>query len=280
MRLSGLSFVPFILTGMLALSEETARADCNCVAIAGDVAAAIQAEVAKADGLYARGDFDGAFAIYAKLSASAKDPALLYAQGMAKWQLGAAAEAKGYFDAYLKAGGTLLYRDRVEGALAKISAGVTTPVAEVGGRVGGAVGGVGGVVGGVGGTAVGGVGAGLDAGAGVVGGVSMKAERPKPGKKVATVLGVVAVAAIGIVAIHSLRAGISDEVDFDFDPKFHLGLGISGVVVGISAIYVAGITGAAAAACAPGVATLPAHKPIVAPYAMNGGGGLAAAMTF
>jgi hypothetical protein len=35
-----------------------ANAECSCVAVAGDVVAAIQAEVAKADGLYARGDFN------------------------------------------------------------------------------------------------------------------------------------------------------------------------------------------------------------------------------
>src|ERR1043165_7108397 len=65
-----------------------ARAECNCVAVAGEVAASVQAEVAKADGLYARGDFNGALEIYAKAYASSKDPALLYAQGMANWQLG------------------------------------------------------------------------------------------------------------------------------------------------------------------------------------------------
>src|SRR6188472_2174386 len=55
-----------------------ARAECNCVSVAGDVTAAVQAEVAKADGLYARGDFSAALEIYAKAYATSKDSALLY----------------------------------------------------------------------------------------------------------------------------------------------------------------------------------------------------------
>lgn len=88
------------IAAALALYGGEARADCNCVAVAGDVAAAVQAEVARADGLYARGDFSGALALYAKAYASSKDAVLLYAQGMAQWQLGAMARAKASFDAY------------------------------------------------------------------------------------------------------------------------------------------------------------------------------------
>ena len=50
-----------------------ARAECECVAIAGDVAASIQAQVARADGVYARGDLRGALALYAAAWANSSD---------------------------------------------------------------------------------------------------------------------------------------------------------------------------------------------------------------
>jgi hypothetical protein len=253
-----------------------ARAECNCVAVAGDVAAAVQAEVAKADGLYARGDFSAALEIYAKAYATSKDAALLYAQGMANWQLGANAKAKEMLSAYVSVGG--IYKDRAQAHLASLGAGISATAAaaaNAGGRVGELGGGlVGGVTGGVAGGVEGGVGAGAD----VVGGVKGNVEgKVKVGHKAAVILGVIAIAAIGVVGIHSISAGISDNISLD--PKFDLGLGLSGVAVGATAFYVGGLTAAAAAAphC---VATLPAKTPIVAPYATQGGGGLAAAMTF
>jgi hypothetical protein len=249
-----------------------ARAECNCVAVAGDVAASVQAEVAKADGLYARGDFSAALEIYAKAYATSKDSALLYAQGMANWQLGANAKAKELLSAYVSAGG--IYKDRAQAHLSSIGAGISATAAvatNAGGRLGDLGGGV------VGGT-VGGVEGGVGAGADVVGGVKGNVEgKAKVGHKAGVILGVIAIAAIATVGIHSIAAGVSDNIELD--PKFDLGLGIAGVSVGISAFYVAGLTAATAAAphC---VASLPAKTPIVAPYATQGGGGLAAAMTF
>src|SRR5688572_15006497 len=64
-------------------------ATCGCVSVAGEVSAAVLADVAKADLLYVRADFQGALALYAKAYATSKDAALLYAQGMVQWQLGA-----------------------------------------------------------------------------------------------------------------------------------------------------------------------------------------------
>lgn len=235
-----------------------ADADCHCVAVAADVAGAIQADVAIADGLYARGDFGGALAAYAKAYASAKAPALLFAQAMAKWQLGATADARALFEAYLKAGGTLVYRDRAEAGLRDVSAGVSATVGAVVG-VGGEVGGAVGVV-------------------GAVPGVGKVAEKPaRVAGGAAVVLGIVAIAAVGAVGIHSIAAGVSDNIDLD--PKFDLGLGLTGVVVGVSAIYLYGLT-AATGTVAAKCASLPAGKPLVAPIALTGGGGLVAAMSF
>jgi hypothetical protein len=267
LRLSMIAVLVFSFT----LARD-ARAECNCVAVAGDVAAGVQAEVAKADGLYARGDFSAALEIYAKAYGTSKDSALLYAQGMANWQLGANAKAKEMLSAYVSAGG--IYKDRAQANLGAIGAGVSASAAtatRVGGRLGDAGGGlVGGVAGGVEG--------GVTGTADVVGGVKGNVDgKVKVGKKAGIILGVIAIAAIGAVGIHSIAAGVSADVELD--PKFDLGLGVAGVAVGISAIYVAGLTAAAGAAprC---VATLPAKRPIVAPYATQGGGGIAAAMSF
>lgn len=277
-----------IVLASVSLSSTAARAECSCVSVAGEVAASVQADVMKADNLYARGDWSGALAIYAKAYATSKDAALLYAQAMANWQLGASAQAKANFEAYLKAGGNLVYKDRAEAGLKGLGAGLTAGAAMGAHAVGDVGGGAKGVLGaggalGVGATSAvaGGVEGGVGAGAGTVGGISSDVKPKKPGKTVGIVLGVVAIAAIGAVGIHSIAAGVSDNISLD--PKFDLGLGVAGVAVGISAIYVAGITTAAAGAGAGGacgVATLPAHKPIVAPYATAGGGGLTAALSF
>jgi hypothetical protein len=276
----------FVTVALVLAASSNARAECQCVAVAGDVAAAVQAEVAKADGLYARGDYSGALALYAKAYATSKDAALLYAQGMASWQLGATDKAKASLQAYLAAGGTLVYKDRAQATLHGIGAGAVAGVGAAAGGVGGAVaGGLGdaGAVGAAGG-ALGGVGeigaaarGSVAGGVGLAGGLASDVKPKKPGRKIGIVLGVVAIAAIGAVGIHSIAAGVSSDVELD--PKFDVGLGVAGVAVGISAIYVAGITTAAAAAptCTVG---LPAGKPLVAPVALPGGGGVAAALAF
>jgi hypothetical protein len=239
----------------------SAHAECHCMSVAADVAASVKADVMTADNLYAKGDFSGALALYAKGYATSKDAALLYAQGMCEWQLGLADKAKAHFQAYLAAGGTLAYRDRVEANLHDIGAGVTT-----------AVGGTAAVMTGVGGKALGGIeatgGTAVGVGGTVVGDVRAEAKPPNVGHKAGIILGVIAIAAIGTVGIHSIAAGVSDSVDFD--PKFDIGLGVAGVAVGLSAFYVAGLTATAAAV----------PKCAVAPVPMRGGGGLAAALTF
>lgn len=253
MRSSIVSLVAIIVLG-LSFAARTAEADCNCVAIAGDVDASVQAQIAKADGLYARGDFNGALAIYADAYASSRASVLLYAQGMANVMLGAQAKAREQFKAYLAAGGSLAYKAKAEAQLSLLG-GATSAVGVGVGKVGGVVGGVGGdVVGGVGGAvngerpdvggaAAGGVGAVGGVAAGVKGNVEGKV---KVGKKAGIILGVIAIAALGAVAIHGIAAGVSDDISLD--AKFDLGMGIAGVSVGISAIYVAGLTAATTAA--------------------------------
>jgi hypothetical protein len=206
-----------------------------------------------------------------------KEPVLLYAQGMARLQLGARAQAKELLSAYLAAGGVLTYKERAEAGLAGIGGGVTAAVSTTGGKlVGGLRGGVegtGGAVLGAGGTAVGAggevVGVGGGVGGDVVGGVRGEVQtKTKIGHKAAVVLGVIAIAAIGAVGIHSIAAGVS--TDIELDPKFDLGMGLAGVSVGITAMYVGGLTAATAAA----------PKCIAGPVMMHGGGGVAAAMRF
>ncbi|MDB4963696.1 MAG: hypothetical protein JWP01_3695 [Myxococcales bacterium] len=272
-RLSSVVVLSLLVSTQLASAES----DCKCLAVAGDLAGAIQAEIAKADGLYARGDFEGAFAIYARAHAKAKAPSLLYAQAMTKWRLGASAEAKAMFTAYLEAGGTLAYRAEAEAGLRDLGGTVTGAVGTAvgaGGMLGDRVGGVVGVDN-VGGQVTGTVG-------GVTGEVrgrlDGKAKPPKVAKGAAIVLGVVAVAAVGAVGIHSIAAGLKDDIELD--AKFDLGLGLTGVSVGITAIYLYGLTAAAGTVGSVRCATLPAGKPIVAPIALPGGGGLATAMTF
>ncbi len=285
-----------IATALLAGSG-TALADhhrCRCLAIAAEVPAAIMAEVARADALFARGDFAGALAIYARLHGAVRAPALLYAQAIANWQLGATADARALLQAYLAAGGNLAYRVQAEADLRDLGGAVGAVggvVGGVGGAAGGLVGGVtgrvrggvGDVAGGVGGVAVGTGGAvagGVDAGLGVAGKVTAKPKKVAGGA--AVVLGVVAVAAIGAVAIHGIAAGLKDDIELD--AKFDLGLGLTGVAVGGTALYLNSLTVAAGAvgAAAGGVpcASLPKHRPIVAPIALHGGGGLATAFSF
>jgi hypothetical protein len=244
-----------VVVAMLALAAP-AHAECRCLAVAGDVTAAIQAEVAKADGLYARGEFSAALDIYARAYATSKENVLLYAQGMAKWQLGATAEAKLLLQQYASLGGT--YKDRAEAGLRDIGAGVGV----LGGGAVNAVAHVGGDLDG-----------GVRGGLGVTAGVTEKPTKIAGGA--AMVLGVVAIAAITVVGVHSITAGVS--TDAEFDPKFDIGLGVAGIAVGASAIYLAGLTTAGSAVkCA----SLPANHPIVAPIAVRSGGGLAAVMSF
>jgi hypothetical protein len=108
--------------------------------------------------------------------------------------------------------------------------------------------------------------------------VDGKAKPKKLAGGAVMVLGVVAVAAIATVGIHAIAAGVKDDIELD--AKFDLGLGLTGVTVGITAIYLNGLTAATAATGSVRCAELPKGKPIVAPVAMHGGGGLAAAMRF
>src|SRR5665647_1373022 len=129
-RLSSVVFVSLLLSSQLVVADD----DCKCLAVAGDVSGAIQVDVARADSLYSRGDFEGAGALYAKAYAQGKVSVLLYAQGMAKWRSGANDQARALFDAYLKAGGTLAYRAKAEAYVRDLGGPSVT------GTVGGAVG--------------------------------------------------------------------------------------------------------------------------------------------
>jgi hypothetical protein len=94
---------------------------------------------------------------------------------------------------------------------------------------------------------------------------------PKVAKGAAIVLGIVAVGALGAVSIHGLGS-LKDDVEFD--GKFGLGLGLSGVVVGGTAIYLWGLTAATAAtASAP---CLTYKGTTITPTVSGDGGGLAA----
>lgn len=276
MRSTRSVLVIIFAAAVLVSGHRAARADdaCRCVAAAGEVAVSIAADVARADALYAHGDYAGALSAYARAYADGKAPVLLYAQAMAQWQLGAGAEARGLLEAYLAAGGSLSYRAQAEASLREL---------EDRGIVAGTVGGVaGGVRSGVGGLLGAGAGAGAAVGGAAVGGVgSLSATARAPRKKVARgaaiVLGVIAVAAVGTVAIHSIAAGVSDDISLD--AKFDLGLGLTGVAVGATAFYVGGLTVATGAVGAACLSAAPPRK-MIAPVAMRGGGGVAAAMTF
>lgn len=242
-----------LVFALIAISGRAARAECNCLAVAGDVSASVQGAVADADGLYVRGDFRGALKLYADAYAAADDAVLLYAQAMCQWQLGAMDDAEAMFVAYLDAGGD--YAARAKAQLEDVRAGVAA--GGVGGVVGGAVGGVGGVVGGVTGEVDDDIGAGGAVGGavGVVGGVTAKPK--KVAKGASMLLGVVAVVAIGAVAIQGIYAGLKDDIDpvtgvdtAKFNKGFALGAGLSGVVMLGTAFYLSTLTVAGSAACA------------------------------
>ncbi|HUQ06356.1 MAG TPA: hypothetical protein VM261_27825 [Kofleriaceae bacterium] len=265
-----------------AITADTAAAECNCVSVAAEVAASIQADVAKADGLYMRGDFAAAAAAYLKANAKAPDPELQFAAGMALWMDGKLDDARAQLAAYVSVSGAVAFKARAQAALDEIDAGVVgTAVAGVGGAAGAAGGVVGGLGRGLGGTVrdptgdvAGGVGAAGGIAGGAVVGVTGMVDKPKPvrvAKGAAVVLGIVAVGAIGAVGIHGLGS-LKDDVEFD--GKFGLGLGLSGVVVGGTAIYLWGLTAATAAtASAP---CLTYKGTTITPTVSGDGGGLAA----
>src|SRR5262245_53649657 len=112
--------ISFVLAAVTFAASTRANAECNCVSIAADVAASIQAQAARADGLYARGDFEAALALYAQGYTSTRAAPFLYAQAMCQWQLGNSADARGLFERYLAVRGELAYRARAEAAIRRI----------------------------------------------------------------------------------------------------------------------------------------------------------------
>ena len=268
---------PIILVAfasILAVSTVAARpaaAECNCVAVAAEVSASIRDEVARADALYARGDYDAALEIYAAAYAETGDVALLYAQGMAQWQLGASAEARTMLEKYAEAGGDLTFGGRAEAAVSAIDSGVGKAVdLGIGGR----------------GALEAGAGAAVGAGGAVVGGVEgglrdTTAKPKKVAKGAAIVLGVVAVAAVTVVAYNSIHARRYESVEFD--RTSNLSLGAAGVAMGGTAVYLWGLTaatGATAGTCLTEAPPVKTPRRVVAPFAARGGGGLAAALSF
>src|SRR5262245_58675667 len=99
-----------VIVASLCWAAPRAQADCACVAIASEVTVAVRLDAARADTLYARGDFAAALALYAKGYAASKDAVLLYAQAMAHRQLGRADLASKLFRQYLAVDGDLAYR--------------------------------------------------------------------------------------------------------------------------------------------------------------------------
>lgn len=239
------------LVALALTAPRIARADCRCVSIAGDVGAAVQADAIRADSLYAKGDFAGALALYGKGFAQTKDAAFLYAEAMCQWQLGRMDDAKALLEQYLGAGGELAFRAKAEGALGDVRAGVTATVgnaADAAGFVGGSA---------------------------LAGGAELRAEThpPKIAHGAAVVVGVVAIAAVAIVGVQSIRAGLSDDVDLD--PKMDLSLGASAVVLGGTALYLSTLTATAGSVSGAG-----GNLHCVAPVAYPGGGGVAALVSF
>ncbi len=255
-----------------------AHAQCHCVSIAADVSAAGKLKAELGDNLYASGKFAEALAAYAEGWGVAKDAPFVYAQAMCQWQLGASAEAKALLEQYLKLGGKaeLKYASMARAALADVTAGVSASVAAgVGGaaRAGGdLVGGVAGGVGDVGGDVAGGVAGGVGAGADLAGDVTAKPKKIAGGA--AMVLGVVAIGAIAAVGIQGIVAGVKDDIDFDYG--FGIGMGVAGVSLGVTAIYLSGLT------VATGATGMRCQRsgPAVAPMVFAHGGGLAAAFAF
>lgn len=261
--------------GALVVSARPAAAECDCVAVAAEVSGSIQAAVAKADGHYVRGEFAAAAAAYLAANAKAPDAELRFAAGMALWKAGDVEAARAQLAAYVEASGTLAFRARAERAIDEMDGNV---IGGVGAGATAAVAGAGGLVGGLGGTAVGAIGAVGDAGVGASGGVTGAVDRPKPkklAKGAAVLLGIVAVGAVGAVGIHGIAAGIKDDIEFD--TKFGLGMGLSGAVVGGTAIYLHGLTAATGAAAA---APCLSRRPLITPTISPDGAGLAAVGSF
>ena len=255
-----------------------AEAECNCVSISADVGAAVQGLAIKADNLYARGEYDAALELYVQGYRTSRDAVFLYAQAVCQWNLGKAGEAEALFKQYLSAGGALEYKARAEAALRDIGAGVTTGLGAVG-RLG--VGAVTGVGGAVRGTVEGATDVDVGAGAvGVGGSLRKKAKPPKVARGAAILLGVVAVAAVGALSVQGIQAGFSDDVDFD--KRFGLSMGLTGAVVGGTAVYLWGLTAVAPAAAGAVPCVTQAEKPrgVVAPVAFSHGGGVTAAFSF
>jgi hypothetical protein len=274
-------FVKSSLIGILVLATTMvyaprAEADCDCVSIAADVVASVQGLAIKADNLYARGDYAAALELYIQGFTASRDAVFLYAQAQCQWHLGNAVDAEALFRQYLSMEGSLKYKARAEAAVRDIGAGVTTALGATA-RLG--VDAVGGITGKLGGTVEGATGVGVGAGAALGGGIRKAAKPPKVAKGAAILLGVVAVAAVGALSVQGIHAGFSDEVDFD--KRFGLSMGITGAVVGGTALYLWGLTAVAPAAsgalpCAQNGKT----RGIIAPVAYQDGGGITAAFSF
>lgn len=269
------------LVGIIMLAMTTyalrAEAECNCVSISADVGAAVQGAAIKADNLFARGEYDAALDLYVQGFDASSEAVFLYAQAQCLWNLGRAGEAELRFQKYLGAGGTLKYKARAEAALRDIDAGVTVGLGAVG-KVGvGAVRGVGGLVGGA---VKGTTDVAVDAGTGLGGSLRKTVKPPKVAKGAAIVLGVVAVVAVGAFSVQGIQAGFSDDVDFD--KRFGLSMGLTGAVVGGTAVYLWGLTAVAPAATGALPCVTQAEKPrtIIAPMAYRDGGGVTAAFSF
>lgn len=274
---SSLVGIILLATTMYALRAE---AECNCVSISADVGGAVQELTIKADNLFARGEYDAALELYVQGYRVSKEAVFLYAQAVCQWNLGKAGEAEVLFRQYLDVGGALKYKARAEGALRDIGAGVTTGLGAVG-RLGAGV--VGGVTGTVGGAVDGTIDGATDVGAGAVGiggSLRKKAKPPKVAKGAAILLGVVAVAAVGALSVQGLQASFKDDVDFD--KRFGLSMGLTGAVVGGTAVYLWGLTAVApaAAGAVPCVTQTEKRRGVIAPMAYRSGGGVTAAFSF
>jgi hypothetical protein len=237
----------------------------------------VQGIAIKADNLFARGDYEAALQLYANGFAASQEAVFLYAQAQCQWNLGKAGHAELLFQQYLSAGGTLKYKARAEAALRDIDGGVTTGLGAVGRLGAGAVTGVGGVVRG---TVDGVTDVGVGAGAGLGGSLHKQVKPPKIAKGAAIVLGVVAVVAVGAFSVQGIQAGFSDDVDFD--KRFGLSMGLTGAVVGGTAVYLWGLTAVAPAAAGALPCVTQKEKPrgIIAPMAYRHGGGVTAAFSF
>lgn len=264
-----LAFVAPVIIGVQAASAE-----CRCVSIAADVGAAGRGIAIRADNLFAAGNFEAAAVLYAKGWEATSHAAFLYARAQCHAALGQAAKARALFQAYVEAGASvsLKYGAPAKAALASLGGPVKRGL---GAAVGGTLGLAGGLVGGAARTGVGATGAAAGAGADLAGSLAKKAEPPKVAKGAAILLGVVAVVAIGAVGIQGISAGLQDDVDFD--KRFGLGMGLSGAVVGGTAIYLYGLT---AATGAVGAGCLADKGPTITPVAHRGGAGAALAARF